>query len=379
MNVDPRGVETRSSSLAGVGSEEVAFYFMESDQKVEQSKDPGSLEVSKQPLVSVLTPVYNGECYLAECIESVIKQTYQNWEYIIVNNCSSDRTLKIASDYARRDSRIRIVNNSEFVSVVKNHNTALVEISSSSKYCKFIQADDVLFPTCLAEMVKVAEAHPSVGIVSSYQLWGDRVEVDGLPYPSTVVPGREVCRTYFLERRPLFGTMGNFLLRSEIVRSRPAFLNEQYLFADWEVYFEVLQDHDYGFVHQVLSVWRTGERGLTSFAKRHNEWILAELYFTKEYGHIYLSKEEQNRCLNESLNRYYRCQAHELFHLRESSFWQHHRRMLQGFGLSFSRASLLNAAMLEVVDVLLAPIKSFRRPFKIVRENRGQSRQNGRN
>lgn len=55
-----------------------------------------------QPLVSILTPVYNGEEYLAECIESVLGQTYQNWEYCIVNNCSTDRTLEIANGYAKR-------------------------------------------------------------------------------------------------------------------------------------------------------------------------------------------------------------------------------------------------------------------------------------
>jgi glycosyltransferase involved in cell wall biosynthesis len=48
------------------------------------------------PLVSILTPVYNGEKYLAECIRSVLAQTYQNWEYTIVNNCSTDKTLEIA-------------------------------------------------------------------------------------------------------------------------------------------------------------------------------------------------------------------------------------------------------------------------------------------
>ena len=76
------------------------------------------------PLVTVLTPVYNGEAYFAECIESVLSQTYQNFEYIIVNNCSTDRSLEIAKTYAARDSRVRIHTNEKFVDVIANHNTA---------------------------------------------------------------------------------------------------------------------------------------------------------------------------------------------------------------------------------------------------------------
>ena len=72
----------------------------------------------EQPLVSILTPVYNGADYLAECIESVLQQTYQNYEYIIVNNCSTDGTLQIALDYALKDKRIRVLNNEKFVGVI---------------------------------------------------------------------------------------------------------------------------------------------------------------------------------------------------------------------------------------------------------------------
>ncbi|MGE0406800.1 MAG: glycosyltransferase family 2 protein, partial [Candidatus Korobacteraceae bacterium] len=66
------------------------------------------------PLVSIITPVYNGEEFLVECIESVLAQTYQNWEYIIVNNHSKDRSLEIAEEYARRDPRVRVVTGKEF-------------------------------------------------------------------------------------------------------------------------------------------------------------------------------------------------------------------------------------------------------------------------
>ena len=118
------------------------------------------------PLVSVTTPVYNGERYLSECIESVLAQTYPNWEYIIVNNCSKDSTLEIAGTYARRDPRIRIHSNRDLVDIVKNHNIALAQISSQSKYCKMVHADDFLFPECITQMVECAEENPRVGVVS---------------------------------------------------------------------------------------------------------------------------------------------------------------------------------------------------------------------
>src|SRR6266853_4979230 len=117
----------------------------------------------QEPLVSVVTPVYNGESYLRECIESVLTQTYTRWEYVIVNNCSTDRTLEIAQEYAARNPRIRVHSNQRFASVIENHNISLRQISPQSKYCKVVFADDWLFPNCLMEMVKVAELYASVG------------------------------------------------------------------------------------------------------------------------------------------------------------------------------------------------------------------------
>ena len=99
--------------------------------------------------------------FLTECIESVLRQTYGNYEYIIVNNCSTDRSLDIALNYSKSDSRIRAHSNSQFVGVIENHNIAFRLISANSKYCKVVSADDWLFPDCIARMVGVAERiHP---------------------------------------------------------------------------------------------------------------------------------------------------------------------------------------------------------------------------
>ena len=331
----------------------------------------GNLTERQQPLVSVLTPVYNGEKHLAECIESVLAQSYQNWEYIIVNNCSTDSTPEIIHNYAQHDPRIRIVNNQEFVGAVKNHNIALTQISPQSKYCKFVQADDFLFPSCLKEMVSVAETHPMAGIVTSYHLSDRWVRNDGWPYPSTVVPGREVCRLFFLEREVRFGIMSSFLLRSDLVRRRnPVFFNEKYLFADTEIYFIILQNYDYAFAHQVLSFHRMPENSLSSFARRHNEWIFAVLYFTKTYGHIYLTPEEHERCWRQALKHYYRRQGRELFCLREASYWQYQRKMMEGIGLAFSLASLLKGAIGEAAGRFFEPIKAVGRMVHSIRTSR---------
>lgn len=71
----------------------------------------GNLNSGPMPLVSIVTPVYNNAEYIAECTESVLAQTYQNWDYTIVNNCSTDKAAEIGRRYAAEDTRIRIHGN----------------------------------------------------------------------------------------------------------------------------------------------------------------------------------------------------------------------------------------------------------------------------
>jgi len=79
-----------------------------------------------------------------ECIESILAQTYQNWDCTIINNCSTDATAEIARRYVAKDARIRVQENEKFLRVIPNHNVALRQISSASKYCKMVFADDWL-------------------------------------------------------------------------------------------------------------------------------------------------------------------------------------------------------------------------------------------
>ena len=321
------------------------------------------MKTADQPLVSVVTPVYNGEKYLSECIESVLAQTHQNWEYLIVNNCSTDRTREIAEGYAQQDLRIRIHHNEELVSAIENHHLAFGLLSPESKYCKVLHADDWLFSECLVQMVGVAEAYPSVGIVGAYRLDGVRVNLDGLPYPSTFVSGREVCRARFLGGPYVFGSPSSLLIRAEIIRARKTFYDEAHFarHADAAACYEILQEWDFGFVHQVLTYTRRHNEAATAHARKMNSYIAGSLLILKKYGPIYLSHIEYSHCLKRRLQSYYRFLAKSTFQWHDQQFWRFHRTVLQSVGCSLTSVEFLKALLWELINVLLNPGMALRK------------------
>lgn len=321
---------------------------------------PGSYSRSlcpeQQPLVSVITPVYNGEEFLAECIESVLAQAYPNWDYTIVNNCSTDRTLEIAQAYAAKDPRIRVHSNEQFASILQNHNIALRQISRHSKYCKVLFADDWLFPQCLMEMVRVAEAHPSIGIVGAYGIDGEEVLWDGLPYPSTFLLGRDLARKSLLGGPYVFGTPTSLLLRSDFVRARQSFYNESNIHADHDACYEVLQGADFGFVHQVLTFSRRRPESHDAAARRIDSHPLGGLTALVAYGPIYLTREEYDARLQHRLKYYYQKLAKNFLRLRGKEFWEFHRTRLAAIGHPLDRMRLTKAVVSEILLSLSRPL-----------------------
>jgi glycosyltransferase involved in cell wall biosynthesis len=317
------------------------------------------MNLKQLPLVSIVTPVYNNAEYLAECIESVLTQTYPNWDYTIVNNCSTDGTGEIARRYAAKDRRIRIHENTQFLRAVANHNHALRQISMDSKYCKIVFGDDWMFPHCLEEMVSVAEEHPSVGVVGAYALEEDGVAWVGLPYPSRLVRGRDICRRLFFEGLYVFGTSSSVLYRSELVRNRKSFYNETNFHADTEACVALLRECDFGFVHQVLTFKRLAPDCLTV----NVSWDLMSyfgnmLYTLVTYGPDYLSELELRQCVEKLLAEYYNFLAVSAMRgRRDKRFWSYQKQKLNET-VGFSRTRLAKAILSRTCKAVLNPYET---------------------
>lgn len=315
------------------------------------------------PFVSVVTPFFNTAPYLGECIESVIDQSYKNWEYVLVNNCSTDGSAEIARKYAQADSRIRVVDNERHLSQVRNYNHALRQISSSSRYCKVVQADDWIFPECITEMVKVAEAHPTIGIVAAYWLAGTLPFGGGLHYRTTFMPGADLCRWQLLNHpdKYVFGTATSILVRSDLVRERDPFYDEHNIYEDIDVCYRLLRKSDFGFVHQVLSYTRVENESVSSRIRNLSPYVLIALLALQKYGPIFLNQNEYEARLHLLTDRYYRILANAFVYGHCEGFWDYHKLSALSSGYKIDRTKLLAYALWEAASLVRHPRALIRR------------------
>lgn len=113
-----------------------------------------------RPRVSIGVPVYNGERYLAATLDSLIAQTFDEFELVICDNASTDRTAEIAQAYSGRDRRIRYVPSDRNIGSVRNFNRAFQ--LATGEYFRWFSADDLAAPESLARCVEVLDQEPAV-------------------------------------------------------------------------------------------------------------------------------------------------------------------------------------------------------------------------
>ncbi|EMQ5464458.1 glycosyltransferase family 2 protein, partial [Campylobacter coli] len=124
-------------------------------------------EIEKnKPLVTVIMPAFNRENYISFAIESILNQDYLNFEFIIIDDCSTDATYNIIQEYAKRDQRIIVLRNKKNKGIVYSLNRCLER--SRGKYIARMDDDDISLPERIEKQVNVMEKDISIVVAGTY-------------------------------------------------------------------------------------------------------------------------------------------------------------------------------------------------------------------
>lgn len=119
----------------------------------------------KTPKVSVLMPAYNVEKYVAEAIESILRQTFTDFEFIIINDGSTDKTGNIIQQYAKKDKRIKFIDHTKNRGISNVRNELLN--TATGEYAAFCDSDDISLPERLKVQVDFLDKNPDISVVSA--------------------------------------------------------------------------------------------------------------------------------------------------------------------------------------------------------------------
>jgi glycosyltransferase involved in cell wall biosynthesis len=199
------------------------------------------------PLVSVLMTAYNREKYIAAAIESVLAQTFKDFELIIVDDCSKDRTLEIARRYST-NPRVRVYVNEKNLGDYPNRNRA-AELARG-RYLKYLDADDLMYPHCLEIMTQQMERFPEAGL----GVEGEKESRWPKPFPFVLSPA-EAYWEYFSGRGMLNQGPTASIIRADVFREFGGFLSERHI-SDTELWLRVTQKHPLLVSTGELTWWR---------------------------------------------------------------------------------------------------------------------------
>lgn len=196
--------------------------------------------MASKPKVSVCIPTFNGAAYVRGAVDSVLQQEYQDFEVVIVDNCSADQTEALVAELSAQSGKIRFFRNEKNIGLAGNLNKCLEH--ARGEYIKYLCVDDLLLPGCLDQMVAGLDAHPAVSLVCGGRLSiSESGQAFGLRRYST---RREAVQGHKVITRCLFG--GNFIGEPTAVMFRKSdmlarFRDDLPQLMDMEMWFRLLE------------------------------------------------------------------------------------------------------------------------------------------
>lgn len=218
------------------------------------------------PFVSILLPVYNGEQYLTEALDSVLSQSYTHFELLIINDASTDNTQDILDAYAGKDNRITLYNNGSNFGVAKSLNILLKQAKGS--YIARIDADDIWLPGKLEKQIIYLESHPGIYLLGTAKqtideqgklLKGKEKSIfSPEDIKKNILKGNLFCHSSVVFRREILDTIGYY--------------NENYKNTeDYEYWLRVISTFKVEIFPEVLTCYRLHRKMI--FYKKRNQQL----------------------------------------------------------------------------------------------------------
>ena len=224
-------------------------------------------------LISIVLPIYNGERYLKESIESIINQTYTNWELIVVDDCSTDSTPEIVKDYMNKDNRIRYYRNEKNLRLPRNLNKGFS--LANGDYLTWTSDDNLFLPSALGELHNYLKEHPDCSFVfSSYNIIDeDSKVVSTIDVPDDYkdqIVGKNIVGACFLYTREVYNIIGDYQHGHIMVE-------------DFDYWQRIIAKFNSGIIRKVLYNYRahsaslTGKNDVTYTNRLFKETIMANI------------------------------------------------------------------------------------------------------
>jgi glycosyltransferase involved in cell wall biosynthesis len=217
------------------------------------------------PKVSVIIPVYNGEKYIAQAVNSVLNQTYQDFELIVVDDGSTDRTAEILEKYG--DKITYIYQNNRERSAARNKGIC----SCSGEYLAFLDADDMWLPHKLKQQVQLLDLSPEIGLAHGIAFFidesGHRIHQNGRQMAGSLESGSEVYKSLLFEN----------IIASPTVMVRKSCFDRVGLFdesmtytEDWDMWLRIAIHYRVGITRRPLACYRINGDSLLESWKRYD-------------------------------------------------------------------------------------------------------------
>ncbi len=293
---------------------------------------------NSNPLVSVIVPVYNHEKFIGKTIKSVMSQTYQNWELLVVDDCSIDRSWEIIQEYAKKDSRIRVFRNNQNMGLIPNWKFLLD--NSRGDYIAFLEGDDFFCRDNVETKIRAFGKNLDVGMVyCDFDIVNEAGEIVMENYcrkNGVHVYKNEVIRPeeYLFSSLAPFSTYSQIMIRRNVLRisGYPRSLDEAakvFLPSDWDFNFRVSTKNRVYFTDGSLLKYR-----------KHTTNNSADMPTASQHYKLLFLEYEKNFCENGNVLRaiqyqwgkmHYLLALYHLENRRKSEAWREFERYVIGY------------------------------------------------